>query len=737
MTVAIVAGYFPPHAGGMERYAYEMAKNLAKEKGVKVVVITSGEHNTDDGTEEMDGFTVHRLSYALKVSNTPIALSWIFKVRRLLKELNPDIVNIHTPVPGLGDIAAFWTPKGKIVVTYHGGSMRKGVLIPDIAVWLYEHIALPFLLSRASRIICSSDFIRYDFLHRYIAKSATITPGVDTTLFEPNLFVKNTDPTVLFVAGLSASEQHKGLHILMDAIALAKKTIPTIRLAIVGEGDMQQGYQEYAHTLGIGENVTFFGKLFGEALARKYQEAHVFSLPSKNESFGMVILEAMATGIPVVATNVGGIPTLVTEGVHGYLVSPNDSHALAEKIVYVLTHSSVAAKLGAKGKEKATAEFSWKERADAHLGIFRELMRVHIVHVVGYYPPHVGGMERVAEAAASRISKKGYRTTVITSSLGATAGMSHEDMQTVYRLKTLEFAHTPFAPTLLFHLLRLGKNSLIHFHLSQAYWPELTMLASSIRGIPYVAHFHLDVEPSGVLGPLFVIYKKIVWGPFLRRAKVVITCSKEMGEVVVQKYGVIASRITVIPNAVSEVFFENHTPPSYEGVLRLLFVGRLAPQKKIERIIEALALLSVPATLTIVGDGEERSRLEALVAEKHLSNVQFAGFKNDREMAEYHKVNDVFLISSDGEGGTPLVVLEAMAGGMPIVGTDVPGVRELLEGTGILVSLPYAESFASTLTMLAENPTHLRELSARSLKKAVGYTWSAFGDALEKLYIQL
>ena len=106
-------------------------------------------------------------------------------------------------------------------------------------------------------------------------------------------------------------------------------------------------------------------------------------------------------------------------------------------------------------------------------------------------------------------------------------------------------------------------------------------------------------------------------------------------------------------------------------------------------------------------------------------------------MIEYHKNHDIFLISSDVEGGTPLVVLEAMAGGLPVIGSDAPGIRELIKDTGILVKQPYAQNFAKTIEDLWETPEKLNTLSKQSTEKIKPYTWDKFIEKLEEIYSEI
>ena len=154
-TILLVAPYYPPHSGGLERYVEEVALGLDSSNKWKVVVLTTSENNKESIQENGD-IKIHRLKYNLKISNTPLSASWLFKVRKIIKEINPDIVNVHTPVPGLGDIASFLTPrKTPLVVTYHSGSMKKVEFLKYVLIFLYESVFMPFMLRKARKIICS------------------------------------------------------------------------------------------------------------------------------------------------------------------------------------------------------------------------------------------------------------------------------------------------------------------------------------------------------------------------------------------------------------------------------------------------------------------------------------------------------------------------------------------------------------------------------------------------------
>lgn len=356
-----------------------------------------------------------------------------------------------------------------------------------------------------------------------------------------------------------------------------------------------------------------------------------------------------------------------------------------------------------------------------------------IVLIAAYYPPALGGVEKVIETTAFNLALSGKVVTVLTSGKNIWTQVTSAPFLTIKRIPVFEFFNIPFAPTLIWHLLKLPKNSLIHYHLVQAYWPERVFLLCKIRRIPYIAHFHLDIEPSGILGVLFKLYKRVIWGMFLRHAHEVIVCSETQVPILTKKYKVKADRITVIYNAVSDDFFTDIARKPIGDTVRLLYVGRLAEQKKIERLINMMSFIKIPCELNIVGDGECRKSLQQLVTRLNLKNVQFLGSKNSSEIQEQFRLHDVLLIASDKEG-LPLIVLEAMAAGLPIIGSRVIGITDLVADTGILVEAPYSENFAAAVQSLVVNPQLLQRLSQQSIQKARLYSWNQYNTKLAEVY---
>jgi glycosyltransferase involved in cell wall biosynthesis len=358
-----------------------------------------------------------------------------------------------------------------------------------------------------------------------------------------------------------------------------------------------------------------------------------------------------------------------------------------------------------------------------------------VAQVVPYYPPHVGGMEVVAAALAEGLAEAGP-VVVLTSRAGAD-GAAHVERRgdlVVRRLFTIEAAHLPFMPTLLFHLLRLPRRAIVHVHIAQAYTPEAVWLAAVLRRRPFIAHFHLDVEPSGRFGFLFAFYKRHLLGRTLRAAAHVVALSPDQAQFLEHRYHIRASNITVVPNGVGRQFYSEAGPtmrPAGEP-LRLLYVGRLAPQKNVARLIAAMAAVSRRVDLAIVGDGEDRKHLESLIAELGLANVTLIGPQRGQGLVDWYRWADAFVLPSDKEG-MPLVILEAMAAGLPIIATDVAGIRDTVREDGILVD-PNPASLAAAIDRVAADPTLRSELARRSRSRAQLNAWPALVERVAAVY---
>lgn len=357
LKILFVSAYFPPELGGVESYVFNIARVLKQTHNVEVVVVTSNANGKEQICEVYSGIKVYRLPILIRISNTPINPLWYFLIKKIIQEEKPDLINSHQPVPFIGDIAALASGKTPFVLSYHSGTMRKNKLPADILINLYEKLILPLTAKKATKIICVSNFVRDTLLRNYAFKSTVINSAVDVSLFKPDANVNREENLILFVARYKKMYEMKGLHYLINAAKMLKG----VRLRVVGEVDES-----------INENVEFVGLKQGKDLVKEMQKAGLLVLPSiaPMESFGLVLLEAMACETPVVGTYMGGIPEVIRDGIDGFVVPAKDSEALALAISKIMVDKELAARMGHSGETKVREKYTWDICADLNKEVF-------------------------------------------------------------------------------------------------------------------------------------------------------------------------------------------------------------------------------------------------------------------------------------------------------------------------------------------------------------------------------
>jgi glycosyltransferase involved in cell wall biosynthesis len=359
-----------------------------------------------------------------------------------------------------------------------------------------------------------------------------------------------------------------------------------------------------------------------------------------------------------------------------------------------------------------------------------------VIQVTPYYPPALGGLERVVAHLSRELAHR-HEVHVVTTRLRTEGLPRHgtEDGVRVHRLPAVEVANTAVSALLPVHLAKARSGDLVHLHIAHALVPELVSAVAALRGVPYVAHFHLDVDASGPLGRLLPYYKRHFLGRVLRRAAAVVALTEEMADFLADRYGVPRQRLHIVPNGVGDEYFLAARTTPVARPLRLLFVGRLQIQKNVARLLDAMALVKGDVRLRVVGDGELRGALTEQAARLGLDNVEFAGALHGDDLVKAYADSDAFVLPSDKEG-MPLVVLEAMAARLPVIATDVPGSRELVGGTGLLAA-PEPAALAERIDLLAADAALWGDLSERSARKAEGFSWSRVAERVERVYAEV
>lgn len=372
-TVAFVTAYYPPHMGGVENYVARVAGALAQVEDLEPVVITTRDSGWRTTVDVEGGVKVVRLRAWLKVSNSPISPLWPVQVRRWLRKTGAQVVNAHAPVPGLADVAVAVSGRRRTVLTYHAGTMRKGVpgtAIADKVIARYEKHVLPRLFKAVDVPVP----VGPSSLAAAVPGAVLITPGVDIERFTPGPPASTRPRDIVYVGRMDKTSAWKGVDVLLRAFALLGD-LPEVRLRLVGSGDALPGYLELARELGVADRVEAVGALGGNALVEAMQQAAVMVLASTTdaECAGTVLMEGMACATPIVASDVGSLAYVVRDGVAGTIVEPSNPEALAKACRTVLGDGELADRMGAAGRERAVGEFAWPLLIERYISLFRSI----------------------------------------------------------------------------------------------------------------------------------------------------------------------------------------------------------------------------------------------------------------------------------------------------------------------------------------------------------------------------
>lgn len=291
--------------------------------------------------------------YGGSIARIPLSPWLPVQVKNILKEENFDILHLHEPFAPLLCVSALAQSHCTNIGTFHACYNKSRTYYVSKPVLKKWHQKLQ------GKIAVSEAALR--FISRYFPGTYHIIPnGIDIGRFTPEGQIRSEladdKLNILFVGRL---ETRKGLSHLINACALVRRSFTNFRLIVVGPGTrLKPRYKQQANELNLN-NVVFTGFISNGDLPQYYRTADVFCAPATGgESFGIVLLEAMACGKPVIASNIEGYANVLEQNEQGLMVPPGDEKALAEALLQLLENRSLRRKMGAKGIIKAE-KFSW------------------------------------------------------------------------------------------------------------------------------------------------------------------------------------------------------------------------------------------------------------------------------------------------------------------------------------------------------------------------------------------
>jgi len=362
LRIVMIGGLVPwhPEAGGGQIIAYQTSEALAlagHDVHYLAIAPEKYQRRVDWGT-----FTYAPAAPALVAS-----LAQALRPPRSDLLDDYDVVHVHLGNETVGycleyALARRMRPKPRLVLSIYA---PKAYTFPRSL----GEVVTALSCHSADLVLALSDFSKRDISGAYRIPSSKIAvtyAGVDPC-FAPDTSHRRRDGdapfSLLFCGRLNGPHEQKGIDVLL-------KSLPTVLsrhqvvLNVIGTGPRLDQYRALARELGVEQNVRFLGFVEHDQMPAHYARAHLFVLPSRRESFGLVLAEAMACGLPVVATTAGAIPEVVKDGVTGVLVPPDDPEALASALGSLLNDHSRMKAMGAAGAERVRERFTWEKVAE-------------------------------------------------------------------------------------------------------------------------------------------------------------------------------------------------------------------------------------------------------------------------------------------------------------------------------------------------------------------------------------
>jgi len=377
--IAVVTPTFLPYRGGMCVVAEQDASQLAA-LGHEVDVLIPGR----SGGGQTGGYQVKPVRAWLRWGKAAF-LPGLTRICR-----GYDLVVLHYPFYGGAEPVALAKRLRRIprlALYYHMDTLGHGVVRAVSAV----HAATfrPWIMNSVDRFLVTSfDYARSSALAPRFKKKPELfrelPPAVDVERFQPRSkpadlmqrYQLTADrPIILFVGGMDAAHYFKGVPIILQALAC--EGLETAQAVLVGGGELVKQYQAEAERLGLADRVTFTGPVSEQDLPRHYNLADAFAFPStdRSEAFGIAALEAMSSGLPVVASDLPGVRTIVRPGETGFLANPGSVSSLASQLLKILVNGQQVEGLGRSARQMALDEYSEQRRLEKWERLSAELLK--------------------------------------------------------------------------------------------------------------------------------------------------------------------------------------------------------------------------------------------------------------------------------------------------------------------------------------------------------------------------
>ena len=363
MRIGLVCPYAWDVPGGVRQHVDDLAHELIA-RGHEVSVLAPAEDPTGLPDWVVNGGRPIAVPYNGSVARVNLGLKAMRRVRHWIREGDFDVLHVHEPVaPGLSGLAC-WAAQGPIVATWHSSASRSRILSAG------SRLAQTVLEKLSGRIAVSEDARR--FLVAHVGGDAVLIPnGVRVAQFAGVAPSPDRDPrpTLVFLGRID--ESRKGLDVLLAALPVIRQAVPDVRLLVAGPGDVEE--RRSGLDPDLLSVVTFLGLISDEEKAHLLVDADLYVAPHLGgESFGIVLIEAMAAGTAVVASDLPAFRRVLEEGASGVLFERGNAPALAAAVIDLLQDPQRRAALVQAGRRRVR-DFDWATVVDDVLAVYESV----------------------------------------------------------------------------------------------------------------------------------------------------------------------------------------------------------------------------------------------------------------------------------------------------------------------------------------------------------------------------
>jgi glycosyltransferase involved in cell wall biosynthesis len=376
MKIIQVCPYFYPHVGGIESHVLSLSKALI-ERGHEVAVFTSRYDKHLSENEVIEGIEVNRVKPALNLFTTPL----IPNVKKKLLKAKGDVVHAHLPPPFAEYYASRACKRTKIpfVITYHCDPEIPNILSRPLTN-IYRRTFGYYALIHSNKIIVHTQTYSATSRALWTFEPEIIPSAIDINRFHPDndgskVREKHHLKDKKIVLYVGRFVYHKGLEHLIEASTQLDKDVYYI---LVGSGEYLKTMKKLISKYHTEKQFVFPGYVPSEILPQYYAAADVLVLPSvlRLEAFGLVIVEAMASGKPVVISDIPGVREVISDNIHGFLAEPANPNDLALKLKRLLDDQNLRIKFGRAGRKKVEKAFNWDSVVKNVEKVYKSVQRV-------------------------------------------------------------------------------------------------------------------------------------------------------------------------------------------------------------------------------------------------------------------------------------------------------------------------------------------------------------------------